>query len=165
MTNIKTLLHTWAELLALPKPKVESSKILESSFYERRGRSHVIHVRMTAGATELAFHELGHFFLDVHYGNLLPEKGFLRLFGDLEEAYDSPLLDVPGVRHLPPRYEGFVSRYAEVHPEEDWAETFAVVMGFIHRNEDLELTDDALLDRKLLFAEKAINKAIKKSGR
>lgn len=164
MPDIETLIHNWAQLLALPKPKVLPSKILESSYYEKKGRSHVIHVRWTPENSDLLFHELGHFFLDVHHGKLVPAKTFDKLFGDLEEPYDSPLLNVPGLRHLPARYEGFVSRYAEIHPEEDWAETFALVMGFIRRNKDLELTGDRLLDRKILFIEKSINKAIEKSA-
>lgn len=164
MSRTETLIHNWAELLALPKPKVVPSSFLESSYYERKGRSHIIHVRHSLDRTSLLFHELGHFFLEVHHGKLVSARGFSKHFGDRDEPYDSILLNVPGLRHLPSEHEGFVSRYAEVHPEEDWAESFATVMKFVHKCRDLELTGDRILDAKLLFIEKAINKAIDKSA-
>lgn len=164
MPTVKTLLENWSSMLALPKPKILPARSLSASFYERKGRSHVIHVRQSKSSTELAFHELGHFFLEVHYGSLVPTRSFTNLFGNREEAYDSPLLNVPGVRHLAARYHGFLNRYAELHPEEDWAECFCAVMLAIHKNEDLPDYEDPDLNKKIEFVQKMIDKALKKGG-
>jgi hypothetical protein len=164
MPTIRTLLETWSSMLALPKPKILPARSLSASFYERKGRSHVIHVRQSLSSTELAFHELGHFFLEVHFGSLIPARSFTSLFGDRDEAYDSPLLNVPGARKLPAKYYGFLNRYAETHPEEDWAECFAAVMMHIHEDEDLPDYEDEELQKKLEYVQKMVQKALKKGG-
>ena len=164
MSAIKLLLQNWSSMLCLPNPKILPSSVLKPSHYERKGRSHQIHVRFTLDGTELAFHELGHFFLEVHFGRIVPRATFEFLFGSRDDDYDSPLLNVPGVRHLPAEHEGYLNLYAETHPEEDWAECFALVMMSIHQNEDLPEYEDEDLNRKLRFVARAIDKALKKGA-
>ncbi len=68
-------------------------------------------------------HEMGHV---VNYAyRLYADKEWERLFGPMSEPYDDDYRPVPfsrkHVRHLP-------GWYAQKHPDEDWAETFAVFM-------------------------------------
>jgi hypothetical protein len=68
-------------------------------------------------------HEMGHV---VNYAyRLYKEPEWIRLFGDINQAYKEAYRPVPFspnyVRHLP-------GWYAQKHPDEDWAETFAVWM-------------------------------------
>lgn len=164
MLAVKSLLQDWSSMLSLPNPKILPSSILRPSHYERKGRSHQIHVRFSLDGTELAFHELGHFFLEIHFGKIVPKASFETLFGNRNDAYDSPLLNLPGARLLPAEHMGYLNLYAEAHPEEDWAECFSLVMMSIHRNEDLPEFDDNELNRKLRFVARAVDKALKKGA-
>lgn len=164
MLAIKSLLQDWSSMLSLPNPKILPSSILRPSHYERKGRSHQLHVRFSLDSTALAFHELGHFFLEIHFGKIVPKAAFKVLFGNRDEDYDSPLLNVPGVRYLPSEHMGYLNLYAETHPEEDWAECFALVMLSIHNGEDLPEFEDRELQRKLKFVARAIDKALKEGA-
>ena len=164
MFAVKSLLQDWSSMLSLPNPKILPSSLLKPSHYERKGRSHQIHVRIGLDSTALAFHELGHFFIEVHFGGLVPKASFTALFGNRDEAYDSPLLSIPGVRYLPAEHEGYLNLYAETHPEEDWAECFSHVMMSIHSGQDLPEVDDRELQRKLNFVARAIDKAMRKGA-
>jgi hypothetical protein len=68
-------------------------------------------------------HEMGHV-VNYAYG-LYKEPEWIRLFGDLGQPYAEEYRPIPfspnHVRHLP-------GWYAQKHPDEDWAETFAVWM-------------------------------------
>jgi hypothetical protein len=66
-------------------------------------------------------HEMGHV---INYAyKLYEEPGWARLFGDINRDYEEEYTPRPWsrdfVRHLP-------GWYAQKHPDEDWAETFAV---------------------------------------
>jgi hypothetical protein len=66
-------------------------------------------------------HEMGHVYNYAHKLYELPE--WIRLFGDINRPYEEEYQPRPFspdfVRHLP-------GWYAQKHPDEDWAETFAV---------------------------------------
>src|SRR5262249_44239995 len=66
-------------------------------------------------------HEMGHVFNYAY--KLYEEPEWVRLFGDINQDYEEEYQPNPWsrkfVRHLP-------GWYAQKHPDEDWAETFAV---------------------------------------
>src|SRR5947207_6748992 len=87
---------------------------------ERRG-----HVEGTSRADILRYlrHEMGHV---INYAYLLYEQEeWIKLFGSITQPYEEEFRPEPFsrrfVRHLP-------GWYAQKHPDEDWAETFAVWM-------------------------------------
>ena len=66
-------------------------------------------------------HEMGHV---VNYGYRLYEQDeWLRLFGRMEEPYQEEYRPEPFSRRFVQHLPGW---YAQKHPDEDWAETFAV---------------------------------------
>jgi hypothetical protein len=66
-------------------------------------------------------HEMGHV---VNYGyRLYEQKEWLNLFGRMEEPYQEEYRPEPFSRRFVQHLPGW---YAQKHPDEDWAETFAV---------------------------------------
>ena len=66
-------------------------------------------------------HEMGHV---VNYGyRLYEQEEWLRLFGRMEEPYREEYRPEPFSRRFVQHLPGW---YAQKHPDEDWAETFAV---------------------------------------
>lgn len=98
-------------------------------------------------------HEAGHCF--DHAYRIAESRGFRRVFGDPSSPYD-PDAFVPDrtsqsfVRHLP----GF---YAQSHPDEDFAETFAVVITPTRARREWARGNSAVR-RKLGFVEDLISK-------
>lgn len=96
------------------------------------------------------YHEVGHA-LDERLG-LSETAAFRKVFGDASKRYkgtdDARLFQSPS--------EGFVSAYAESHPVEDFADTFAAyIMGYEY--------DDPVIEEKMGYVEKVIKKALKLS--
>jgi hypothetical protein len=66
-------------------------------------------------------HEMGHV---VNYGyRLYEQEDWLRLFGRIDETYQEEYRPEPFSRRFVQHLPGW---YAQKHPDEDWAETFAV---------------------------------------
>lgn len=101
-------------------------------------------------------HEMGH---AVNYGYQLYEtKEWVKIFGDITQPYEEEYRPEPFSRRFVQHLPGW---YAQKHPDEDWAETFAVWMtpgsdwraDYADRAEALakleycELTMKALADR------------------
>lgn len=103
---------------------------------------------------ELVFHELGHAY--VH--NYKIPKYIINAFGNFD---DIPFLDYQYrimKNYSGQRNEGFVSRYAEVSPEEDFAETFSfVISGRKHFNGYyIDYQHDNKLKNKIKSVEKLL---------
>jgi|LUMW01.1.fsa_nt_gb hypothetical protein len=103
---------------------------------------------------ELVFHELGHAYVQ----NYRIPKYISNTFGNFD---DLPFLDYQYrimKNYSGPRNKGFVSRYAEVSPEEDFAETFSfVISGRKYFNGELILLNsDLILHRKIKLIKKLL---------
>ncbi len=71
-------------------------------------------------------HECGHFFWDLLVRDTEHLEGFRALFGDEREDYDQALQNYYAKQDkLIGWQEKFISSYAQSHPWEDWAETWA----------------------------------------
>lgn len=96
---------------------------------------------------ELVFHELGHAYVQ----NYSIPKYITTLFGEFNEVsyFDYQYRIIKN--YAGARNEGFISRYAEVSPEEDFAETFSfVISGKKHFNcELIDMDNDRLLRHKI----------------
>lgn len=105
-------------------------------------------------------HEIGHAFFSEYYGIAINKLQFRRLFGNPDERY-----------YLTLWYLGFedytdweesaehISKYAQVHPQEDFAETFVEAWNCIQKKEEYDY-GDKLLNRKVNFVKKAILKVM-----
>jgi len=96
-------------------------------------------------------HELGHAFLYSIY-DVTDHKRFLNTFGDADEEYDDN-----GVYKciILPHDDDYVSKYAQTHAEEDFAETFAEYMetgGLVYEEDSKEV------ERKKKYIEHLIEK-------
>ena len=95
-------------------------------------------------------HEMGHV---VNYGyQLYNEEGWVKMFGSITQPYVEEYRPEPFsrrfVRHLP-------GWYAQKHPDEDWAETFAVWMTpGLNWREEYKIWPDALA--KLQYCDRTI---------
>jgi hypothetical protein len=90
-------------------------------------------------------HEFGHAFIDQHL-RLLKRRGVEALFGDLSTPY--PEHTELMWHHFGRRRKRYISAYAESHPEEDVAETFAYVVKHYYV---LPKVKSRKLQRKLEF--------------
>jgi hypothetical protein len=124
--SISNFINKNVQSLQLSPVIVEQSRFFESSFYDNE--TPAIHVRLSApDQKKMALHEIGHHFLAEEWGKRVSPAKFKKLFGNINKDYDtSSWLFI--ARYLPATKDGFVSLYAQYHPEEDWAETFADVM-------------------------------------
>lgn len=97
-------------------------------------------------------HELGHF---VRFKlKLQRDKEFRSIFGNVKLKYDEDnITDLP----KRPKKPSFVSPYAEKHPDEDWAETFAYTVGGILELWPLKRPTDKRLAEKINFIKSFIN--------
>jgi hypothetical protein len=100
-------------------------QVHEESYHDVRNRSiglNIADVKKPWAAFHtrayLLIHEIGHHFAEVVLTRT-DRRGLIPLFGD----YDLPYRRAPKPRRADPDH---VSRYAMVHPAEDFAETFAV---------------------------------------
>jgi hypothetical protein len=108
------------ETVAIAIPFYLARPELQEMHAERTG-----HVEGRDGEDVLRYlrHEMGHV---VNYAyRLYDDANWERLFGSMSEPYEDEYRPVPfsrkHVRHLP-------GWYAQKHPDEDWAETFAVYL-------------------------------------
>jgi hypothetical protein len=94
------------------------------------------------------YHELGHAF--VHMRSLEDNRKVKKLFGSFDDEYPEDGLSIAkGMKSVP---EGFITAYATVHPEEDFAECFAYVLSTYYE-EEWEDFDDVIVKKCELIME------------
>jgi len=78
----------------------------------------------------ILLHELGHIFV-IKHKRLKKDPEVIKLFGNLNSPYR---------RNLSRKYENsdFISHYAQVHPEDNFAEVFAVYANYEGRMKQIE---------------------------
>jgi hypothetical protein len=97
-------------------------------------------------------HEMGHV---VNYGyRLYEQEEWLRLFGRMEEPYQEEYRPEPFSRRFVQHLPGW---YAQKHPDEDWAETFAVWLT-PERDWRTEYADWPVALSKLTYCEQTIGR-------
>jgi hypothetical protein len=125
-----------------------------SSCYIAKHTGHNFYeIRIRGSATDqrsIAYHEIGHLFLDHYLGSHIPVTRIKRLFGDVSGPYPNASLAML-TRSMAPTQLGFVSLYAQSCPEEDWAEAFGHTLEAIVDGEALDCEADALLCAKIEF--------------
>jgi hypothetical protein len=80
-------------------------------------------------------HESGHYYFDVLLANSDQLENFRSLFGDERADYKSSLDDYYSRKQFGQWSNDYVSRYAQAHPLEDWAECWA---HYLHMCDTLE---------------------------
>lgn len=70
-------------------------------------------------------HEIGHYYYEVLIANSAWSDAFARVFGDPMQDYDQSLEAYYQRDHSNGWQDRFISSYAQAHPLEDWAETWA----------------------------------------
>src|SRR5690606_30540482 len=100
------------------------------------------------GNDDAAVHEVGHYHLKTHFGKAIPYKLFEELFGDYHKFYYGPwyFKDKWFDDYEPdPQY---ASTYAQVHPIEDYCETFVLAIAEIESGRT-RYYGNAVLNRKV----------------
>lgn len=101
------------------------------------------------------YHEIGHLFLSRY--PVFNNKRFKTLFGDTRKGYfgswywTNPEKLEERIQEKP----GYASWYAQVHPMEDWAETFALALEDYLSKEDY-VYEDKLLGKKVKFVRECL---------
>tara|TARA_R110002049_G_scaffold2743_4_gene21091 strand:- start:21985 stop:22998 length:1014 start_codon:yes stop_codon:yes gene_type:complete len=80
-------------------------------------------------------HESGHYYFDVLLANSQLLDGFRMLFGDESVDYKQSLDNYYSHKQYQQWQNDFISRYAQAHPLEDWAECWA---HYLHMHDTLE---------------------------
>ncbi len=80
-------------------------------------------------------HESGHYYFDVLLANSQQLDGFRSLFGDERVDYKQSLDDYYSHKQYQQWQNDYISRYAQAHPLEDWAECWA---HYLHMYDTLE---------------------------
>ena len=157
MSQIPRFIRSVVNDLNLPSVTILPQNPFSTSFYqaEFEDEGPTIHVRGCAiGQRKLALHEIGHHFFETYIGTIIPRATVRRLFGNMSEEMPSGLF--AGIsRFLPGDIEGYITMYAQTHPEEDFAEIFAEVMN---EGEPLDYEDD-IINEKIEFVWECIQKA------
>ncbi len=95
-------------------------------------------------------HESGHYYFDQLVANTEFIAGFRKLFGDEQRDYSAALQDYHDKAETLVRDNKYISRYAQSHPLEDWAETWS---HYLHMADALEtamayqLLDESVISR------------------
>lgn len=83
----------------------------------------MLHVASNASPKmDYALHEIGHYHMHTHLGDGIPLEEFSDLFGNPDKWY--PLFFLGDWENDYDDDPRFISKYAQVHPAEDYAETF-----------------------------------------
>lgn len=147
------LIHKYSNKLKLPSRTILRTDAARPGYYYCRTReSHIIRIPSKGWYdAHICLHEVGHFFLHVHYRSAVPAGTFRKIFGPREVGSTGRARLARKLLHTTRLRAGFVSSYAQVSPEEDWAETFSVALQAVEEDHELDLEDDTTLSLKLEF--------------
>lgn len=129
------------------------------SFFLPFGPIKFIHIASTPRYGNDVTHEVAHHHLETHLGKAIPKKTFIRLFGDFDKTYFGRWYFDPNWESLFTPKREFVSLYAQVHPAEDYCETFVAALRELELGRELDY-GHPLLNKKVRAVKRWIQKTL-----
>lgn len=143
----------WERRLRLPPIEFAKPNRWISSYCRTTKSGYEIHICPQDCSRATLLHELGHVVFIEFYGTIIAKREFKRLFGDPEDSYYGLWWFIPWslAGKLYEDDPSLPSKYASVHPEECWAETFSLAL----RSQRI-FFGNRLLNARVAFARRTI---------
>lgn len=109
---------------------------------------------------DTVYHEVGHLFYDYYCKDLINQDQFKKLFGNPGKWYFGKWYFQDFDEDDYEESDEHITIYAQVHPLEDWAETFAVALDDVLTNQETEYEDCPMVNKKLKFVRACIRKSM-----
>lgn len=130
-----------------------------SSFFLPIGPFHFIHITKQPRYGNDVTHEVAHHHLETHLGGKIPRKEFADVFGDFDKTYFGRWYFDPNWEELFKPNAAFISVYAQVHPAEDYCETFVAALRELDSGTEYDY-GNPLLNKKVRAVKRWIKKTL-----